>query len=204
MFQTIFLRSFPPVLLFVLILLSSTTCSELSERDCEFTRSEVAEWRMGYPFKAYLERDFSGVLAIESIELGPGGTFLSINDICTTAPLTVSAELSLAIKEGYPVYDRAYLIFRHKLGNTNSYLRSVALARTSLGEEGYVKLEVHPFEYSALPLFSPEGAPGSLTLSIAVVIDAPCDDESDANSISEYWLNLFFRNAKITVDYTVL
>lgn len=203
MFQITLLRSLPPSLLIVLILLSSTTCSEISERECEFTRSEVAEWQLGSSFKPYLQQDIvTAEQYIESIELGAGGGLLWLNDICTTAPLTISAELSLNIKEGYQVYDRAYLVFRHKLGNANTYLRSVALARTSL-DESYVKLEVHPFEYSALPLFSPEGSPGSLALSIVAIVNAACDEESEANTISEYWLNLFFRSAKITVEYTV-
>ncbi|MCB0568967.1 MAG: hypothetical protein KDC66_04355 [Phaeodactylibacter sp.] len=189
----------PLFLLVLSSLLLASTCSLLEEGSCQFTRSEVSEWQRGYTYIFHWDDEYE---KLQYIALGAKGVMVQLNDICVDKPLTVSAELTLSNREDLGlIYSRAYLLFRHKTGNSFSFLRSVKLAQTSLGGED-IKLEVKNFEYTSLPLLYPEGIPGSLAFSILIPIDVPCK-ESDVNTINEWWLDNFFKSAKITVGYTV-
>ncbi|MCO6490310.1 MAG: hypothetical protein J5I98_17990 [Phaeodactylibacter sp.] len=199
MFQIIFLRNLPFSLLFVFIFLSGTTCSLTDEESCQFTRSEVTEWQRGYAYTYHWNDEYE---RLDYIALGAKAVMVQLNDICTGKPLTVSAEVTLSRREDLGlIFDRAYLLFRHKSDSGFSFLRTVKLAQTSLGGED-LKLEVKNFEYTSLPLLYPEGIPGGLAFSIMIPVSLPCK-ESDTSTVTEWWLDNYFKRAKITIDYTV-
>lgn len=199
MFCTTFLRSLPLSVLLAYLLLSSTTCSLGDEENCQFTRSEVAQWQRGYAYTYHWDDEYERV---DYIALGARAVMTQLNDICTGKPLTVSAEVVLSRREDLGViFNRAYLVFRHKAGSSFSFLRTVKLAQASLGGED-LKLEVKNFEYTSLPLLFPEGIPGGLAFSILIPVGLSCK-ESEAGAACEWWLDNYFKSAKITINYTV-
>ena len=199
MFQPRSSTSLPLFIMLSFILFAGTTCSLTDEGNCQFTRSEVAQWQREYAYFYQWDEEYERV---NFIALGAKAVMVQLNDICTGKPLTVSAEVVLSRREDLGlVFNQAYLVFRHKAGSSLSFLRAVKLAQTSLGGED-LKLEVKNFEYTSLPLLYPEGSPGGLAFSILIPIGLYGLD-SEAGSNCEWWLDNYFKSAKITIDYTV-
>jgi hypothetical protein len=185
------------------LLLFGVSCELFDEKTCDYTRDEIEDWYSGYAFT--YQFDPTSIISdegrMEKIYLGPYGTLLKIDNICTSEPVTVSATLE-AKNGGLDEIYKAYLIISNEFGDQSwSYPRAITLARTNT-EAGNNTLEVQNVEIPAFPNFQSDNYAGSIQLGILINnIDRICAEE-DAKLVAENWLNYFIEKATITVSYT--
>ena len=185
-------------------LLFGISCDLFDEKSCDYTRDEIEDWYNGYAFEyshepyslAYEEDGY-----LDKLYLGPGNRMVSINDICTSEPVTVSVTLDTK-NGGLDHIYKAYLLISNEFGEQSwSFPRAIVLARSGIGS-GHNSLVVNNVEIPAFPSFHSDDYSGSIRMGIMINILNVLCDEDDAHLVAENWLNHFIEKATITVSYT--
>jgi hypothetical protein len=186
------------VVLALLFSIQFVSC-DLFEDDehCQYTKDKTSNWSMGtqFIFGVY-EAPFNDDVEVDIISLGFKGEMIVLEDVCTSRPVVVTAQLRTKYyKPGF----KPYLIVASSYGGKKLAGRGVPLLGATADATTF---SIDPIEIPVWPDFSTDGFLGSLKISIMLRPDLGVFHKDEANWRVENYLNDLILDANISTSYT--